>query len=39
MDPNVIGLVLLIVIALGLICLLAFSNTTKKNYEEITNEL
>ena len=39
MDPNLIGLILLIVIALGLICLFVCSDTTKKNYEEITNEL
>ena len=39
MEPNIIGLILLIVIALGLICLFAFSDTTKKNYDEITNDL
>ena len=38
MDPNTIGLIILIIIAMGLICLIASSNN-KTEYEEITNEL
>ncbi len=39
MDPNTIGLIILIIIALGLICLIASSRNNNKEYEEIPNEL
>jgi hypothetical protein len=39
MDSNTIGLILLIIIALGLICLIASSKNKNAKYEEITNEL